>query len=303
LPADARWTIGLQRQLLREVGWRGFVRWNAMFAGAWSADRVVGRRTYRHLDEAAVRAARRSDTVFVFGSGASLNEISGDEWDAMSRHDTFGFNAFYNQSWIRVDFHLLRGGVYGELRWRVHAEEVAAQLESNPRFAETIYVMPDDYRCYFANQLVGHRLLPDGARVFRYRTARAPGPPTRSFAEGVRHAPGTLSDVVNCAYLLGWTEIVLVGVDLYDSRYFWLAPDETLAYDREKATLVPAPVNNVRGNRYDDVHNTARSGVVDQMEIWARSLADEGVRLSVYNPRSLLADALPVYRLPAPSRT
>ena len=103
-----------------------------------------------------------------------------------------------------------------------------------------------------------------------------PGLPTRSFAQGVRHAPGTLSDVVNCAYLLGWKDIVLVGVDLYDSRYFWLEQDQTLDYDAEAGTLVPAEVNTIRGNQYDEPHNTAVSGVVEQMEVadivWACEL-------------------------------
>jgi hypothetical protein len=57
-------------------------------------------------------------------------------------------------------------------------------------------------------------------------------------------------------------------------------------------------VNNIRGNRYDEPHNTARSGVVEQMGEWGRMLAGEGVALSVYNQRSLLTDVLPVYRLP-----
>jgi hypothetical protein len=301
LSDDTRWTIGLQRQVLGWRGPRGYARWQAMIANAWLRDRLVGRRRYRHLDEQAVRAARRSDTVFVFGSGYSLNDIGEDEWEAMSGHDTFGFNAFYYQRWVRTDFHLLRTGIYGELRWQIFAEEVSEALNANPRFADTIFVMQGDYLAYFSNQLVGYGFLPENARVFRYHAARAPGLLTGSFAEGIRHAPGTLADVVNCAYLLGWKEIVLVGVDLYDSRYFWLDPDQTLAYDRERATLVPAEVNNLRGNRYDEPHNTARAGVVDQMGEWARAMAEEGVQLSVYNPRSLLTEVLPVYRLPVPA--
>lgn len=298
---DLRWTIGLQRELLRERGPAGFARWNAMLANAWLRDRTSGRRRYPRLDESQVRAARRSDTVFVFGSGSSLNDVTEAEWESIAAHDTFGFNAFYQQDWVRTDFHLLRGGVYGELRWRVHANEVSDRLRANSRFAGTIFLLQEDYFGYFANQLVGHGLLPPGARVFRYRTAREPGPPTRSFAEGVRHSPGTLADAVNCAYLLGWREIVLAGVDLYDSRYFFLEPDETLAYDPRRGTLVPAEVNNIRGNRYDEPHNTAASGVVEQMTEWGRVLAAEGVRLSVLNPRSLLADVLPLYRLPVPA--
>ncbi len=282
---------------MRERGPVGAVRWNAMLANAWARDTAIGRRRYLTLDEAGVRAARRSETVFVFGSGYSLNDISADEWSALALHDTFGFNAFYHQRWLRVDFHVLRGGVYGELRWRVHAAEVQRALSVNPHFTQTIFFLQEDYSGYFTSQLIGYGLLPPGARVFRYRTAREPGLPTRSFAEGVRHAPGTLSDVVNCAYLLGWKEIVLVGVDLYDSRYFWLDSDQTLAYDPTVGTLVPAAVNNTRGIRYDGTHNTARSGIIDQMAAWAAVMAEDGVRLSVYNPRSLLADVLPVYEL------
>ena len=43
--------------------------------------------------------------------------------------------------------------------------------------------------------------------------------------EGLRHVGGTLSDAVNAAACLGWTHIVLAGVDLYDSRYFWLGAE------------------------------------------------------------------------------
>ena len=60
---------------------------------------------------------RRSETVFVFGSGYSLNEISDAEWQHIAAHDVFGFNAFYHQRWVPANFHLLRGGLYGELRW------------------------------------------------------------------------------------------------------------------------------------------------------------------------------------------
>ena len=188
------------------------------------------------------------------------------------------------------------GGVYGELRWRVHAEEVAAALRGSPLFERTIYLMQEDYSGHFCNQLIGYGYLPTRSRVFRYRTAREPGPPTRSFSEGIRHRPGTLADAVNCAYCFGWSEIVLVGVDLYDSRYFWLPADKTLKYDEQRATLVAAEVNDIRGNRFDDLHPTAASGgVVDQMAEWGRCLADDGITLSVYNPRSLLADVLPVY--------
>ena len=108
---------GAMRYALREQYWhlrnRGITTWlqrNAALTDAWVRERR-NRRRYRVLAEADVRGARKSDTVFIFGSGYSLNELSGDEWARFSRHDVFGFNAFVYENWIPIDFHLLRCGV------------------------------------------------------------------------------------------------------------------------------------------------------------------------------------------------
>jgi glycosyltransferase involved in cell wall biosynthesis len=301
IPPRMRYTLRIEAQALRNRGPVYAARWNAALVDAWARDRV-NRRRYRTIGAEDVRAARRSDRVFVFGSGASLNDIADDEWDAIAEHDVFGFNAFFNQSWVRTDFHLLRGGVYGELRWRPHGYEVQRLIAANDLYSDTIFVLPEEYLGHFANVLVGRRLLPPGTRIFRYRTLPGPGLPSTRLEDGVRHAPGTLSDCVNLAFLLGWREIVLVGVDLYDSRYFWLPPDKTLGYDRASANVVPMEINTVRGNRPEDRHNTATAGVIEQMGEWARMLAASGVSLSVYNPRSLLAGVLPVFARAAATR-
>jgi hypothetical protein len=102
---------------------------------------------------------------------------------------------------------------------------------------------------------------------------------------------------VNVAACLGWKHIVLAGVDLYDSRYFWLGPDETLEFDPVTELLKPGKINTVGNGPYDR-HNTARNGVVQRMEAWRHHLESRGIQLSVLNPRSLLADVMPVYRIP-----
>jgi hypothetical protein len=300
LPERSRRILQIELDGLRDRGPWFVGRWNVALVDSLLRDRV-NRRAYVGLSEAQACAARRSDTVFVFGSGASLNDIAPSEWEAIAEHDTFGFNAFYHQQWVRVDFHLIRGGTYGSLSPVARAEELRGALRSNPRYAETIFVLQDDYLGHYANFVVGRSYLPTAARLFRYRTAFGVGPASRTFAEGIRHAPGTLVDVVNCAYCLGWKEIVLVGVDLYDSRYFWLPPDQTLTHDPTGQNIVAGSVNAMRGNRPQDVHNTIRGGIVELMTGWGAQLADDGVTLSVYNPRSLLADVLPVFE-PAAAR-
>jgi hypothetical protein len=259
----------------------------------------MNRGRYNNLSEKEAARARTSDTVFVFGSGYSLNSISEREWAHIRQHDVFGFNAFYYQRWAPVNFHLLRGGLYGELRWRGYAQEVVAAISDNPLYANTVFVMQEEFQASFTNQLIGYGLFPPARGIVRYATARGTGrQPTRSIREGLRHLAGTLSDAVNCAYCLGWRHIVLVGVDLYDSRYFWLPADQTASVDRENATVIGATHNALGGNRYDERHYTTRNGVVELMSEWREVFDADGVRMSVYNPASLLAGVLPVYARP-----
>jgi hypothetical protein len=200
------------------------------------------------------------------------------------------------EPWVPVDFHLLRGGLYGELRWRGYAQEVVDAIRGNPQYRNTVFVMQEEFLAQFTNQLIGYRLLPSVRGVLRYPTARSAGTlPPREIAQGLRHMAGTLSDAVNCAFCLGWRHIVLAGIDLYDSRYFWLPPDQTPTVDRAAATVSAAAVNALGGNRFDDRHYTTRNGVVELMAEWRRYFEADGVTLMVYNPRSLLAAVMPVY--------
>ena len=297
---NVRHALRVQANHLRQRGVGDLIRWNHLLIDAAVRERLA-RRRYQMLDEPAVLSARRSDTVFVFGSGYSLNEITPAEWDAIAAHDTFGFTAFIHQRWVRTDFHLIRGGLEGSLRWREYADDFCRTLNENPYFANTILFLQGEYQAQFSNQILGYGLLREGSRIYRYTTARGDGPPTRSLGEGLRHMGGTLSDAVNAAACLGWTHIVLAGVDLYDSRYFWLGPNETYGLDERSGLLAPAEVN-VRGWRYDQVHNTARNGVVDIMGRWREHLERErGIRMSVFNPKSLLTSVMPVYERSAPA--
>jgi hypothetical protein len=247
----------------------------------------AARGAYRLVDPGALRERRRSDTVFVFGSGASLNDIPGDEWDAIAAHDTFGFNWFVHERFVRCDFHLIRGIPDTDLDpavWKPQLAEYFRLIATNPCFAETAFLVHGGFRAINGNRALGHRLLPADRPVLRWRTQRAPvdAPPSRSFAAGLVHGHSTIQEAINAAYLLGWRRIVLAGVDLYDRRYFWLPPEETRSVDVRRGADAATP------------HNRAASGMVATLGRWREWLLAEGVELEVYNPRSLLAEVLPV---------
>jgi hypothetical protein len=235
-----------------------------------------------------LRETRRSETVFVFGSGASLNEIGRREWRSIEAHDTLGFNWFVHQQFVRCDYHLIRGIPDDDTKldvWRSQLDEYFTLIRENPRFSETIFLVHGGFRAINGNRAIGYRHLPPGARVFRWESNRLAEMPATSFRDGLTHGHSTLQECVNFAFLLGWRRIVLAGVDLYDRRYFWLAADETRSVDRR------------RGATSSDQHARGASGMVDTLGRWGTWLHERGVELSVLNPRSLLAASLPIYSL------
>lgn len=297
VPAGARHLLRVEASHLRRYGAAWTWNWNRTLLDAYVREKQ-NRRFYRELTEQQLRGRRTSETVFIFGSGYSLNALSEDEWRHFAKHDVFGFNMFIYEQWVPIRFHLLRGGAEGALAWRPYAEHIGETIRTNPCCRDTAFLLQGEFQAQFCNQMVGYRLLPEGASIFRYQTARSDGPPTASFDDGLRHIAGTLSDAVNAAVCLGWRSIVLVGIDLYDSRYFWLPPTETPNINYETGAL-SGEFNLVRGTRYDHAHNTVRIGIVDTMRTWTDYLRQRGCVLSVYNPKSLLADVMPVYSVPA----
>jgi hypothetical protein len=241
---------------------------------------------YVVLDEAGVRATRHDDKLFVFGSGSSLNELTAEEVAEIERHETLGFNWFVRQEFVRCDYHLIRGIPDTDLDrrvWQPQLDEYFRLLAGNPRFANTIYLVQRGFRATNGNRAIGLRRLPEGSRIYRWRTIDDAGAPSENLSEGLVHGHSTLQECINFAYLVGWREIVLVGVDLYDRRYFWLDSSETRSVDER------------RGASAADRHTQAASGLVDTLDRWARWLAERDVRLTVYNPRSLLAGTVPVH--------
>jgi hypothetical protein len=270
----------MRRGELREA-----VRLFPLRLGPWLRFQA-NRRAYRVLDEEQLRRTRRSDTVFVFGSGASLNELADDEWGRIAAHDTLGFNWWVHQRFVRTDYHLIRGIPDTDLDpdvWRPQLTEYFRLIRTNPLFAETVFLVHSGFRAINGNRAIGYRLLPERNPVFLWRTRMGVELPSRSFADGLVHGQSTLLEAVNFAYLLGWKRIVLVGVDLYDRRYFWLPTGATRSVDeRREATAA-------------DPHFQAGTGLVETLGAWRASLRAEGVELEVYNPRSLLAAAVPLY--------
>lgn len=241
----------------------------------WMRDRR-SRKFYSVITEEALKNEKSSDTVFICGTGYSLLSIKQAEWAKIGKHDVLSFRCFPKQSFVKVGFHMT-----GEID---NIDEYAADINKNPLYADTKFIVQEGILARMGNRLIGSVLLRPGAKVFRYkRTARgiiARLSPT--FSGGIVHGYGSVCSAVNIAYLLGWTRIVLVGIDLYDHRHFYHPPDRIRTIEKPGVSL-------------NDPYVTS-SGIIKLMGLWQQQLNSEGKELLVYNSRSLLSQSIPVFK-------
>jgi hypothetical protein len=271
---------------IRIIGQRGlyqFIKYE-LYLLLLTVRLLYSKKYYRFVGQAELSRLIKSDTVFIFGSGYSLNAIRKSEWSEIEKHDIIGFNFHFRQRFSRVDFHILReikGGSNKQISdYAIHDLNEAMD---HPLYKDTVLLLQNGWYAEDCNELLAKKLLKNTHRLFLYKNIRNSQVPSSDLAAGLTHGPGTITDCINFAYCLGWRKIVLVGVDLYDRRFFWLREDQ----DRDEDVL-----NNANRTM---IHNTVANGIIDYLSHWRKELNAKGIELYVHNPKSLLSEVLPVY--------
>lgn len=230
---------------------------------------------------------RMHNTLFIFGSGYSINSISKIEWEKISKSgDTMSLNFFFMGEFLPINYHIIREiAPYSSLKQFIEAiHHYFSLLKKNPYFSKTCYFVRFDPISYASTLATFFIKSLDGKKICYYANGLDISKielPSNSL-KYIPHCGATLIDAINIALILGYKDIILVGVDLYDRRYFWLQENQTRDGDKK------------RGKTYKDIHNTALN-VLEVMKVWYPYLLSKGVKLYVYNPKSLLAEFIPVF--------
>lgn len=243
-----------------------------------------------------LKKAKGNDTIFILGCGYSINAITQEEWQHIAdAGDTMSFNYFFKGRFIPIKYHLCGEIVedwYEPVLGNKNKQEAIKayynETFSNPYYKDSIYflrfklgIAPIEsaiWAVFFSKVFKNRNLCPYGI-VLCTGKIREPS----DSIHRISHHSATLSDAINISYILGYKVIVLVGVDLYDSRYFWLRENES------------EPALEKKGRQYYDRHATA-DRMVNVIDTWIKYLEEKGVSLFVYNPHSLLNKVLPIYR-------
>lgn len=249
---------------------------------------------YNVLSIESLMKHKKSDTIFVLGSGFSINDLDDEEIEFIENNDTFAFNGFlehYNK--MRIDFFLAREflGYNNELtpdemrKNGMYDSYFADKSNKLKTASKTIFFLQHELAAYTANNILANKMIKKTRKIITFKNhfLRKFYYPTSSIKKLV-HYSGTISDVVHACYAMKYKHIVLVGVDLYDRNHFWLPYNKTSNIDAQ------------RGANAKQIHNTANP-TIKMFEKWQKFFIKKKVKLYVYNPKSLLNTILPIYKI------
>jgi len=226
------------------------------------------------------KAKKTSDTLAIMGCGYSINDITTQQWYDIDEYNSIGMNWFCN-SGRPVTFYLVREQCVTPKRLEpgsLHDDFVEKMKRfSSTKIVKDMAYRTDNYQWAQNTDLFEGEgiILPEirgrcNAKAFRHDL----------FTEGCHHGKSSLYDILHIAVQMGYERLIFCGIDLYDSRYFWLGPEET----REIVAR--------EGSKWDNPHptsGTTLSLIEDFM------VAYPNIKCLIQNPKSVLSVVMGVW--------
>lgn len=255
-----------------------------------------------------------SGTVFILGSGWSVNDLSAEMLQHIESNQSIGINFWFFHDFVPSAFSFDAGKVSSEDEKQVRDSLVSFGVlfgrksvrDSKPKIlylrpyrSDPGYLVPTPpeleglvWVCGRANLVSKNtRCIEADLRLLIQRMMRGKLPRTA--------LPDNGSSAVRLVFLAlaqGFTEIVLVGVDLDARPHFWFSSEYIKRYP-EFVALFPKPDDKPHGTTES---NNRALGNREFFVTLEKILTELGVaKLSVGSPSSQLAGDLPLYRWPA----
>ncbi|WP_336325844.1 hypothetical protein [Halovenus sp. HT40] len=278
------------------------------------AERGIGPR----IAEAGLSDYKSSDTLFILGSGSSITQITDAQWQHIDERDSVGLNRWPIHEFTPT-YHVFETRMEPEYEeftrtyWNLLNSRQAA-YENIPiilKDVSTVYrrLEPDDLPGWLAGNLIVscdssyNNIVTPASSVERNEALLQHLYDRGHFNSGefniLYRKRGSISYLIHFALCLGYENIVLCGVDMVDSTYFF---DEREAHYQEQGIPIPRPPSATHDNHNnEETHKTndpdAGQLTLEKVIYSLREivLKNEGVTIYVENEKSALHPRLPLY--------
>ena len=257
----------------------------------------------RLMDE-SIQRHKKSDTLFILGSGPSINLITDAEWDHIREHDSVGFNwwmahdfvpSFYLLQFVKADELLNlardRSSVYKNVPLLLRGDYFAngyMPLGDDPK-----YDFLKEHELYYMREYaISSRCAIDVRKLFQHveilgmLTHGKIGPLVPKWRS-------TLGLLISWGYQMGYKKIVLCGMDMNSNEHFWHHESCHHMAERYQMPEVSPPQKGIMAFTDKKISPNTVPRYVVEMANWMNERA--GVETYIMNRQTLLHPALVVY--------
>lgn len=222
--------------------------------------RKLGIRRFSELD---LSRMKRSDTLFILASGASINQISAVRWEVIRCHDSIGFNFWPVHPFVPTMYFL--EAIQDNHPYNMFEPLCRITRRRAQDYAEVVKVVTELRNTFPCGRFAGLSEMPGDWHTLR--TFPVPASTEDEFSYGLNYLrrkglfepaqhsgslfkqASTLSSLIALAIRMQYKRIVLCGVDLNHSEYFYqdarMYPDtaslEFSPRNERHATNTPMP--------------------------------------------------------------
>jgi len=173
------------------------------------------------LDKGTVLKYKNSDTLFILGSGSSIEEVTEKQWDIIAKNDSLAFNWFIYHKFIPKFYHIeydrslffrefqksaIKKRAFDYRNTVIFVHHIARKRGMHPRFMPDFF--PFNPKCCFYKY----------PNIIKKPTIQ---PLTAEDFKNGFQIRGCLNLMLYIAYKMNYKNIVLMGVDLLNHIYFY----------------------------------------------------------------------------------
>lgn len=152
-----------------------------------------------------------SDTAVILATGSSVNLITNEQWDKLKTFDMWGINNWiYHPSIVPKFYHM-------EIRY----DEVLmrSRIAEKWELYKNVLWLVQRGRANITS-CIDH---PNEARILSYESVKSQNKAygVTSLSQFVRYHNSSVTLVLDILYKIGYKHIIMAGIDLYNSKYFW----------------------------------------------------------------------------------
>ena len=243
---------------------------------------------------------KTSDTIFLLGSGPSINDISKEQWELIGKHNSIGFNYWFAHDFVPT-YYMFQGAdetmlellkdtnsKYKNIPFLLRGADIAAgSLDTSD---DRINLLKNNPVYYLNTYPISSKCSIEVSKLFKF--VESLGFFTfNKISDFVPKFRGSLGLLISLSYQMGYKKIVLCGMDMKDSSHFW----DSSFYNQLKDKYNLPSINDTNLNTFTDENHSPNTvpHYVYSLRDWM--LDKHNVEISLINSNSALYPELDIY--------